>query len=218
MCCASTARVNEIGEKVICKYGNTEIGMPVFMDGISAIGDADTIRQGIRNCRKMESKKKIIYGLKKTNYMTMITGREKQEQTEEEVKEGKIDEVDTYSYLGIMPNKEGNLKEHIKETENQASRIIRDKWNIIKTECRTRRDQGKNQTLWDMPCTSNIIWVWSVGENIKKWDASNRKNTKSVIKENVTATSNNTSIWIANGDRYMASKGENWILSSDVNP
>ena len=45
----------------------------------------------------------------------MITGREKQEQTEEEVKEGKIDEVDTYSYLRIMLNKEGNLKEHIKK-------------------------------------------------------------------------------------------------------
>ena len=34
MCCASTARVNEIGEKVICKYGSIEIGMPVFMDDI----------------------------------------------------------------------------------------------------------------------------------------------------------------------------------------
>ena len=115
MFCASTARVNEIGEKVICKYGNTEIGVPIFMDDISAIGDADTIRRGIRNCRKMETKKKIIYGLKQTNYMTMITGGEKQEQTEEEVKEGKIDEVDTYSYLRIMLNKEGNLKEHIKK-------------------------------------------------------------------------------------------------------
>ena len=56
--------------------------------------------------------------------MTIVTGREKQEQIEEEVKERKIDEVDTYSYLGIMLNKEGNLKEHIKETENKASRII----------------------------------------------------------------------------------------------
>ena len=40
MCCASTAKVNEIGEKVICKYGNIEIGMPVFMDDIAAIGDS----------------------------------------------------------------------------------------------------------------------------------------------------------------------------------
>ena len=57
MCCASTARVNEIGEKVICKYGNIEIGVPVFMDNIAAIRDAHTIRKGIRNCRKMETEK-----------------------------------------------------------------------------------------------------------------------------------------------------------------
>ena len=58
--------------------------------------------------------------------MTIMIGREKQEQIEEEVKEGKIDEVDTYSYFGMMLNKEGNLKEHIKETENRASRILRE--------------------------------------------------------------------------------------------
>ena len=45
MCCASTARVNKIGEKVICKYSNIEIVMPAFMDDIAAIGDADTIKK-----------------------------------------------------------------------------------------------------------------------------------------------------------------------------
>ena len=42
-----------------------------------------------------------------------------------------------------MLNKEG------KETESEASRILpkRDKWNIIKTECRGRRDQGQNRPL-----------------------------------------------------------------------
>ena len=88
MCCASTAKVNEIGEKVIFKYGTIEIGMPVFIDDIAAIGDADTIRKGIRNCRKLEAEKKVQFGLKKTKYMTIIIGKEKQEQIEEEVKEG----------------------------------------------------------------------------------------------------------------------------------
>ena len=58
MCCASIARVNEIGEKVICKYGNIEIGMPVFMDDIAPIGDADAKGKAVRNCRKMEIEKK----------------------------------------------------------------------------------------------------------------------------------------------------------------
>ena len=95
MCCASTEKVNEIGEKVIWKYGNTEIGMPVFMDGIAVISDAEAIKKGIRNCRKMETEKKIHYGLQKTKYITIIAEREKQKQIEEEIKEGKIEEVDT---------------------------------------------------------------------------------------------------------------------------
>ena len=76
--------------------------------------------------------------------MTIITGTEKQQQTEEEVKEGKIQEVDMYIYLGIMLNKEGNLKEHIKETKNKASRIIREingissKHNVRQEEIRVK--------------------------------------------------------------------------------
>ena len=34
---------------------------------------------------------------------------------------GKIEEPDRYCYLRIMLNKEGNLKEHIKETESKAT-------------------------------------------------------------------------------------------------
>ena len=40
--------------------------MLVFMDNISAVGDAEEVRTGIRNRRKMETLKKFEYGLKKT--------------------------------------------------------------------------------------------------------------------------------------------------------
>ena len=73
MCCASTSRVNEIQEAVKYQYGKVEIGMPVFMDDIAAVGTADNIRKGIQNCRRMEIEKKMIYGLKKTKYMVIKT-------------------------------------------------------------------------------------------------------------------------------------------------
>ena len=41
MCCATTFRMNDIGENVCCKYGDTEIGIPVFMDDISAVADQE---------------------------------------------------------------------------------------------------------------------------------------------------------------------------------
>ena len=56
----------------------------------------------------------------------MTSGTEKQEQIEKEVKEGKIDELDAYRYLGVMLNKVRDLKEHKKETENKASRTIKE--------------------------------------------------------------------------------------------
>ena len=53
----------------------------------------------------METEKKIQNGLKKTKCLTIRTGRQKHEQTEEEVKEGKIDEIASYIAIGIMLNK-----------------------------------------------------------------------------------------------------------------
>ena len=73
MCCATTARVNDIGQKVCCKYGDIGIRMPVYIDDISAAGGAEEIRKGIRNCRKMETLKKFDYGLKKTKIMIVRT-------------------------------------------------------------------------------------------------------------------------------------------------
>ena len=79
--------------------------------GARYLGIASNVMNVIRNCRKMEAEKKIQNGLKKTKCLTIRTGRQKHEQIEEEVKEGKIDEVASYIYIvtytGIMLNKEG---------------------------------------------------------------------------------------------------------------
>ena len=61
MCCASTSRVNEIQEAVKYQYGKVEIGMPVLMDDIAAVGTGDNVRKRIENRRKMEIEKKMIY-------------------------------------------------------------------------------------------------------------------------------------------------------------
>ena len=98
MCCSTTARVNDIGEKVCCKYGDPEIGMPVFMDGISAVGDAEEIRKGITNCKKAGTLKRFEYGLKKTKIMIGRTVKGEAEQIQERVQQGKVLEADKHKY------------------------------------------------------------------------------------------------------------------------
>ena len=108
MCCASTSRANEIG-------------MSVFMDDIVALGTADNIKKGIQNCRRMEIEKKMIYGLKKTKYMVINTGKEPEEVIEERVKE-----TDIYKYLEMVINKLGNLKDHLLELNRKCEVINRE--------------------------------------------------------------------------------------------
>ena len=111
MCCATTSRVNNIGETVQYSYGKVDIGISVYMDDIAAAGGiAFQIRKGIRNCAKMEKEMKMRYGPKKTKYMMVKTGKEREEIVQEKVKSGAVQKTETYHYLGITINEEVTQK------------------------------------------------------------------------------------------------------------
>ena len=93
MCCATTSRVNNIGETVQYSYGKVDIGMSVYMDDIA--GGIAEIRKGIRNCAKMEEEKKMRYKPKKTKYMIIKTGKEREEIVQEKVKPGAVQKTET---------------------------------------------------------------------------------------------------------------------------
>ena len=126
MCSDSIAKVNEVGEKVSYEYGSIIIGMSVYMDDISPAGGAEQVRKGIRNCARMEVEKKMKYGLKKTRYMIMKTGKEIEESITEKVKAGNIQRTNKYKYLGIEMNEEGNLKGHLEYLKRKGEAISRE--------------------------------------------------------------------------------------------
>ena len=99
--------------------------MPVFMDDIATAGKAEHIRKGINNCARMEKEKKISFGLKKTKYMIVKTGRE-EEEVNETVKAGRTQITVTYKYLGMTMSADGQLAEHIKELNSRCDTINRE--------------------------------------------------------------------------------------------
>ena len=80
MCCVSTSKINPIQEPVKYQYGKMEIGIPVFMDDIGAVGIADNIRERRQNCRKIEIEKKMIYELKKLKIWSSTRERNRKKQ------------------------------------------------------------------------------------------------------------------------------------------
>ena len=137
MCCAETSTVNSIGEEVKYSYGKINIGMPVFIDEADK---AEHIRKSIKNCAKMEKEKKISFGLKKTKYMIIKTGTEKEKEINETVKAGRIQRTDKCKYLGMTISTDGQLTEHIKELNSRCDIIHRE---ISGTEAKTQVGKDK---------------------------------------------------------------------------
>ena len=82
------------------------------------------MKKGISNCARMEKKKKISFGLEKTKYMIVKTGRE--EDINETVKAGRIQRIDKCKYLGMTISTDGQLTEHIKELNSRCDIINRE--------------------------------------------------------------------------------------------
>ena len=76
--------------------------------------DKSEIKKRKKNCARMEKEKKISFGLKKTNYIIVKTGRE-EEEINETVKAGRIQRTDKCKYLGMTISTDGKLVEHTKE-------------------------------------------------------------------------------------------------------
>ena len=85
MCCATTAKINDVGKKVYYKYGEIEIGMSICMDDISVAGGPEEVNKGIRKYAKMEAERKIKYSINKTQCKVVKTGKGKEEEISEQI-------------------------------------------------------------------------------------------------------------------------------------
>ena len=119
LCCVETDQINKIGENQEKLVGEEMVGILIFVDDVMSAGTAEEIRKAIRNFGEMETLKKFTYGLKKTNYMIIETGREKDEEINEKVKLGSVLEVDEYNYIGLWLNKKGNCSLQIEKKKGK---------------------------------------------------------------------------------------------------
>ena len=76
MFCATTAKVNDVGEKVDYKYGEIEIGMSIYMDDISVAGGPEEVKKRNKEITKNGSGKEKTQ-LKQNKERQVKTGKRK---------------------------------------------------------------------------------------------------------------------------------------------
>ena len=126
LCCSSTAKVDQIGERKCETYISTDlhIGTLIFVDDIEAIGTRKTMIVAAENLQHMERKKGFRFNTDKTKYVIVKTGKEKGEEVDIEVAMGKIERVEKYKYLGNWIGENGRPTSQIEAKEKEVTRIV----------------------------------------------------------------------------------------------
>ena len=119
LCCVSIDQINNIGENQERCLGREVMAIVVFVDDVISAGSAGNGRKAIRNFKELEDLKKVTYGLKKTKYMVMNTGREEEEVITEEVGLGIVTKTKEYKYMGFHTNEAANCLFHIEKKNKQ---------------------------------------------------------------------------------------------------
>ena len=101
LCCANTGKVNLMSsQESYCLTPNINLQSLVFVDDILGGGSTSVVKGVEKNLQHLEEEKGFTFGIKKTNYMAINTGREKEEKLDLKVKEGIIKKVSQYQCLG----------------------------------------------------------------------------------------------------------------------
>ena len=90
-------------------------GILGYVDDVMGAGSAEKIRTCIRNMRWLEILKKYTFGMDKTKYMIMNTGKEEEEIIEEELEGGEVERTGKHEYVGFWVNEDGDCETQIKK-------------------------------------------------------------------------------------------------------
>ena len=115
----------------------------------------------------MEKEKKISFGLKKTKYMIVKTGR-KEEEINETVKAGRIQRTDKCKYLGMTISTDGQLTEHIKELNSRCD-IINQEINAIGPKTQVGKEEVRVKLKLFQTCLMPaLLYGWKPGKSCQK--------------------------------------------------
>ena len=125
LCCISTDKVNNMLNKPSYIYSsNINIEALTYVDDIASAGGSGIIIRTIQNCHEMERKKKFTFNVTKSNYMVMNTGKDIEIKITEEVKNGQLQKVKEYKYLGVWINEGNNFVTNIRKIKEKIPFMI----------------------------------------------------------------------------------------------
>ena len=186
----STDKINRMERYNTTKYYDLEIKDPAFVDDVAGVGMAKTLEDMVRRMTTMEATKKFSYNRKqgKTNYMKICNNPSKSsEDLKLEVKNGTIQAIDEYKYLGDMYSGEGTNMSKLKEKTKKIVYMGNEARRQGSYEKVGRGDMQVRRLIMEAVIIKSILanveaWVCVSAEELKELDKAHYKLLRTVLE------------------------------------
>jgi hypothetical protein len=174
LCCGSTGKINEGIKEVEIIYPTVSIKALAYVDDIEAGGARKLVKDVMEQGKEMEKDKLWEFSVEKSKWMC-IEGRQKAEEIDVEVAQGKLERTKEYKALGNMVNDKGNLDSQLEFMEKKTVGIIREGRKMC---CRSR--VGKSE-LDAKKFVYEILANKSIFHNMEAWTNFRKKDITKLI-------------------------------------
>ena len=171
LCCASTGKVNNEESRSTVIYPNICVKSLTFVDDIMAAGSHENIQSAGKRCGKLEKEKFWEFSIDKSKWMCMnFNKKEEVKEVDIVVKQGKIEQTDSYKMLGNWANSKANMDTHLIHLKQKSNGII----HHIKTICCQNKigieEFSAKRHVYQTLATKSIFHNLEVWTNLRQTD------------------------------------------------
>ena len=197
LCCASTGKINHIGEKTATVITpRVNIGALTFVDDMIGAGSALTVEKVMENSRKMENEKGAEISLEKSKWMILKKRRGEQgRDLKGVVNGGDIGRIDKYKALGNWIDEQGSLDIQLMEMEKKIPAYVQECTATSSQDKVGRMEIQAKMTIYEKVIKLSLLHNIEAWSNIRQVDFNKMEILQGRILKRIIGIPDSTPYW-----------------------
>ena len=197
LCCRSTGTINDGIEEEEIIFPTLSVKAVAYVDDIEGGGSKKMVKAVMENCAVKEKEKLWEFSVEKSKWMCIDKSKNKREKEniDVEVRQGKLEKIDLYKYLGNIVNELGNMDDQLKFMEEKLPGILREGRKMCCSSRIGKFEMEGKKLIYEVLAVAAVFYNIEVWTNLRKSDKDKLKSIQGKLLRGLYGLPKTTPYW-----------------------
>ena len=197
LCCGSTGTINDGIEEEEIIFPTLSVKAVAYVDDIEGGGSKKMVKAVMENCAVKEKEKLWEFSVEKSKWMCIDKSKNKREKENinVEVRQGKLEKIDLYKYLGNIVNELGNMDDQLKFMEEKLPGILREGRKMCCSSRIGKFEMEGKKLIYEVLAVAAVFYNIEVWTNLRKSDKDKLKSIQGKLLRGLYGLPKTTPYW-----------------------